>query len=342
MNLPQKLQEYRRTEKLSQEDLAARLGVSRQSVSKWEQGLAFPETEKLIELSNMMGVSIDSLLKGEEAVPEDPTPTQESAGQKNWLAIVLACLLAVTSFALVFTIWQNRNDTTPGPGDTLQQGEEDTEMESTSSSENTSESEQTEQENESTESEFENRDLRQLQSWFFDFAREYRLDYMPQFTREEGAPTDAGAYLDWAFAINLDNWGEDKGKMSRSYVEETVLMYYAVIPQQHRSHRKSWDYDADTETYTAYPESLKELGYYLLNSIEVDQGYYTVHATRYYSRNYGYSQEEEDALRTALFEGTNTELIPVSELTVTFRLDHVFNRPVFHAYTEEFLTSDIS
>lgn len=168
------------------------------------------------------------------------------------------------------------------------------------------------------------------------------MDYMPQFTRGEGAPTDAGAYLYWAFAINLDDWGEDKGKMSRSYVEETVLMYYAVIPQQYRSHRKSWDYDADTETYTAYPESLKELGYYLLNSIEVDQGYYTVHATRYYSRNYGYSQEEEDALRTALFEGVNTELIPVSELTVTFRLDHVFNRPVFHAYTEEFLTSDIS
>lgn len=160
MNLPQKLQEYRRTAKLSQEDLAARLGVSRQSVSKWEQGLAFPETEKLIELSSMMGVSIDSLLKGEEEAPEDSIPAQEPATQKNWLAIVLACLLAVTSLALVFTIWQNRNDAPPGPDDTLQQGNEDSEMESTSSSENTSGSEQTDQETESTESEFENGDLR--------------------------------------------------------------------------------------------------------------------------------------------------------------------------------------
>ena len=48
MAFSQKLQEYRKAEKLSQEDLAHRLGVSRQSVSKWEQGLSFPETEKLI------------------------------------------------------------------------------------------------------------------------------------------------------------------------------------------------------------------------------------------------------------------------------------------------------
>ena len=40
MAFSQKLQEYRKAEKLSQEDLAHQLGVSRQSVSKWEQGVS--------------------------------------------------------------------------------------------------------------------------------------------------------------------------------------------------------------------------------------------------------------------------------------------------------------
>lgn len=56
------LKELRVKNSLSQEKLAEKLGLSRQSVSKWEQGLSTPDTENLIKLSQLYGVSVDTLL----------------------------------------------------------------------------------------------------------------------------------------------------------------------------------------------------------------------------------------------------------------------------------------
>lgn len=64
--LSEKLYELRKNRGLSQEQLAEKLNVSRQAVSKWESGTAFPETEKLIIISNYFGVSVDYLLKDVE------------------------------------------------------------------------------------------------------------------------------------------------------------------------------------------------------------------------------------------------------------------------------------
>lgn len=61
-NLGIKLQEIRKQNKLSQEALAEKLGVSRQAISKWERGESAPDTENLIALSRIYGVSIDELL----------------------------------------------------------------------------------------------------------------------------------------------------------------------------------------------------------------------------------------------------------------------------------------
>ncbi len=61
-NLPYNLYELRRGAELSQEEFAERLGVSRQAVSKWERGEAYPDTENLIAISDMFGVTIDELL----------------------------------------------------------------------------------------------------------------------------------------------------------------------------------------------------------------------------------------------------------------------------------------
>jgi transcriptional regulator with XRE-family HTH domain len=63
MKFYDKLQSLRKEKGLSQEDLAEMLGVSRQSVSKWESGITYPETEKLIAISEIFGVTLDSLLK---------------------------------------------------------------------------------------------------------------------------------------------------------------------------------------------------------------------------------------------------------------------------------------
>ena len=55
-----------------------------------------------------------------------------------------------------------------------------------------------------------------LRGEYFDFAQKYRLDYIPYF--DDSAPKDSSEYLMWAFAVNLDNWGEDKGTMRAQYI----------------------------------------------------------------------------------------------------------------------------
>jgi len=63
MKFDEKLQKLRKEKGLSQEELAEMMSVSRQAVSRWESGLSYPETEKIITLSEIFGVTVDSLLK---------------------------------------------------------------------------------------------------------------------------------------------------------------------------------------------------------------------------------------------------------------------------------------
>ena len=60
--LSEKIKNLRRKYRLSQEELAERLQVSRQSVSKWECGSSTPEIEKIVQLSNLFQVTTDYLL----------------------------------------------------------------------------------------------------------------------------------------------------------------------------------------------------------------------------------------------------------------------------------------
>ncbi len=66
MSIGEKLAALRKKHNYTQEKLAAIIGVSRQAISKWESDGAFPETDKLIQLSNLYGCSLDYLLKEEE------------------------------------------------------------------------------------------------------------------------------------------------------------------------------------------------------------------------------------------------------------------------------------
>ena len=56
------LNKYRKQKGSSQEELAFRLGVSRQSVSKWESGQSTPELERIIEIADLFGISLDELI----------------------------------------------------------------------------------------------------------------------------------------------------------------------------------------------------------------------------------------------------------------------------------------
>lgn len=76
MTLAEKIMALRTEKGLSQGELADRMGVSRQSVSKWETGASTPDLDKLIFLSEFFGVTLDALAKGEEAAAAGEEPCQ--------------------------------------------------------------------------------------------------------------------------------------------------------------------------------------------------------------------------------------------------------------------------
>lgn len=77
MNFSENLKAARKKSGLSQEELAEELDVSRQAVSKWEQGETYPEVEKLLQLCRVLEVSMDELFGGEAGGKQHRT---EAAG----------------------------------------------------------------------------------------------------------------------------------------------------------------------------------------------------------------------------------------------------------------------
>ena len=69
--LAEKIATVRQKNKLTQEEIAEKLGISRQSVQKWESGLSYPSIDKLVSLSKLLNVSIDYLCKDENYVDSD-------------------------------------------------------------------------------------------------------------------------------------------------------------------------------------------------------------------------------------------------------------------------------
>lgn len=78
MTLGEKIQKHRKEKSMSQEELAALLGVSRQAVSKWELNDTIPDTENVIQLGKILEVSLDYLLKPERETPDEGGDTKNS------------------------------------------------------------------------------------------------------------------------------------------------------------------------------------------------------------------------------------------------------------------------
>ena len=83
MTFCEKLTDLRRRSGMSQEQLADRLGVTRQSVSKWESGTAMPELVKLISLSEFFDVSVDYLVKDWIEDPGGPRSGTEEVSSRQ-------------------------------------------------------------------------------------------------------------------------------------------------------------------------------------------------------------------------------------------------------------------
>ncbi len=82
-----RLFEYRKANGFSQEELAEKIGVSRQAISKWERSESSPDTDNLIALANLYGITIDELLNGTDApkkISEDqPKEEPDKESPKN-------------------------------------------------------------------------------------------------------------------------------------------------------------------------------------------------------------------------------------------------------------------
>ena len=68
MNMADRIQYLRKSKGISQEELADKVGVSRQAVSKWESEQSMPDLEKIIVMSDLFEVTTDYILKGIEPV----------------------------------------------------------------------------------------------------------------------------------------------------------------------------------------------------------------------------------------------------------------------------------
>ena len=93
MTYSEKIVKLRKANGYSQETFAKAVGVSRQSVYKWESGISYPEAEKLIEIKKLLGIKIDDLLddsyevvvekKAAEKKKEEPEKTEKAAEPKK-------------------------------------------------------------------------------------------------------------------------------------------------------------------------------------------------------------------------------------------------------------------
>ena len=110
MKFGEKIYQLRKDNRMSQEELAARLAVSRQSISKWELGESMPDTENIVQLSRLFEVSTDFLLKDElesDAALLEDTPVQAAlvTPAKNGMGRIIAGgILACVGFIGLFVL----------------------------------------------------------------------------------------------------------------------------------------------------------------------------------------------------------------------------------------------
>ena len=111
MEFGEKLQMLRKARGWSQEELAQQINVSRQALSKWESGASIADTENVIALSRLFGVSTDYLLLRESettsAPTAVPTPTKESkwpVPRIAWLVILLVAVVGLIAMHILASV----------------------------------------------------------------------------------------------------------------------------------------------------------------------------------------------------------------------------------------------
>ena len=107
MNIADRIQHLRKGKGISQEELADKIGVSRQAVSKWESEQSIPDIDKIIIMSDFFDVTTDYILKGIE--------TKAQAGERKIDANIFAVMVSAINFIgliLASALWYEQQNAT--------------------------------------------------------------------------------------------------------------------------------------------------------------------------------------------------------------------------------------
>lgn len=114
MKLSEKLIELRKGKGWSQEDFAEKLDVSRQAISRWENGTALPDAHNIVRISKLFNVTADYLLNDEydgeiefsatESTQEETKPLSRKNKSRYWYLIPTICFAILTACAIAFII----------------------------------------------------------------------------------------------------------------------------------------------------------------------------------------------------------------------------------------------
>lgn len=104
MNLSDRIYELRKKKGISQEELADKIGVSRQAISKWESEQSTPDMDKIIFMSEFFDVSTDYLLKGLES------PSQMSEKSRKYFLLSFVFIFGAITGIITFSMNRFRND----------------------------------------------------------------------------------------------------------------------------------------------------------------------------------------------------------------------------------------
>lgn len=100
MELGNKIKYYRGEKELSQEELAERVYVSRQTISNWENNKSYPDINSIVLISEIFEISIDNLIKGDVEQMKKEINSEE-VKKLNFYAIMMAILILVATILLM-------------------------------------------------------------------------------------------------------------------------------------------------------------------------------------------------------------------------------------------------
>lgn len=110
MNIGEKLFELRKSKNLSQEDVADKLNVTRQTVSKWETNQSTPDFDKIVPLCELFEITTEELLTGKkpeinnmqgESVDEEKIPTKEEVRKKSAEVVSTSVFIYIVALAIL-------------------------------------------------------------------------------------------------------------------------------------------------------------------------------------------------------------------------------------------------